>query len=802
MFALAGGVFSAVWRKKNGIIGTLSLELAKLRIEQNLHFAIVVQVEIWKLVPPDSKLFAHSIEGTHTSEWETLEAHLFAVAMRCGEFVTPFGAKPWGEAAGLLHDLGKAKPAFQDKLRGEKNSEPHSGEGARYAQDQLGGLAGKLLAYAIAGHHAGLPNGSTFSSGRPPTPLNERLKQSQLLELPDGVKLPSLAGCIPDPLKAMASTDPFASFKLHFFTRMLFSALTDADFLETERFYDTVENRDSPRGSATTLAGLAEALEAHLAKFEGAKVDVNRLRAEILSHVRKSAAQTPGLFSLTVPTGGGKTLASLAFALDHARLHSLERVIYVIPYMSIVEQTADVFCEALGDKDAVLEHHSSFDWEGLDEPGEAERLKLAAQNWDRPVVVTTAVQFFESLYSNRTSKCRKLHRLAKSVIVLDEAQTLPLRLLRPCLAAIKELARGYGSSVVLCTATQPALLKEDGFNHPEGLTKASVRELAPDPPRLYEALRRVRVQDAGMISDATLAEKIADTQQVLVILNNRRHVRELFESIKGLDGAVHLTTNMTAAHRRAVLAEVKSRLMADLPVRLIATSLIEAGVDVDFAVVWREIAGIDSIAQAAGRCNREGNLARGEVFVFRSDSAHKPPADLQQFAEIGTQVLERHDDPLSLKAVHDYFRHLYWNRDQGLDLGQVGAVTGIMKALSQSGNQFDFPFADIAQAFRIIEDGSLPLLIQGGEWGVPKTLLEELKFNPHAGAIARKFQPYQVQVPLRLRSELLRLGAAEIWRNDEFGEQFVLLTNPVLYDADAGFSAENAEDMGFLEVRG
>jgi len=752
----------------------------------------------------DRELFAHSTKKSDLSDWEPLEAHLLAVAIRSKEFAASFGAGNWGEIVGLLHDLGKAKPAFQAKLRGEKNSEPHSGEGARYAHDQLGGPAGKLLAYSIAGHHAGLPNGSLFSSGRPPTPLGERLKQSPLLELPDGVELPCLEGCIPKSLQGMKPADHFMAFKLHFFTRMLFSALADADFLETERFYDAVENRESLRGTTATLADLAPALEAHLARFDAEKGDVNQLRAKILSHVRKCAAQTPGLFSLAVPTGGGKTLASLAFALDHARRHGLNRVIYVIPYTSIVEQTADVFRNALGDKDAVLEHHSSFDWDELDDPDEAEGLRLAAQNWDRPVVVTTAVQFFESLYANRPSKCRKLHRLAKSVIILDEAQTLPLRLLRPCLAAITELTKGYGASVVLCTATQPALLKEDGFSHPEGLAKAAVRELAPDPPRLYEALRRVRVKDAGVISDAELARKIADTQQVLVILNNRRHVRELFENIRGLDGAVHLTTNMTAAHRRAVLAQIRQRLnpKAPRPVRVIATSLIEAGGDVDFPVVWREVAGIDSIAQAAGRCNREGKLDKGEVFVFCSDSAHKPPADLQQFAEIGAKILARHDDPLSLEAVRDYFKQLYWNRDQGMDMAQVGAVTGIMRALSQSGNQFDFPFADIAQAFRIIEDGSVPLIIQDDEWGVPGGLLEELRFNPHAGSIARQFQPYQVQIRMRFRNELLGKGAAKIWRGEEFGEQFVLLTNTDIYDAEAGLRMSELQDLGFMEVRG
>lgn len=310
---------------------------------------------------------------------------------------------------------------------------------------------GKLIAYGIAGHHAGLPNGVGTSAHRPPTPLQSRIDQADALALPKDVSLPPITAP-PGPIKALPM-DRAANFCLHFFTRMLFSALVDADFLETEAFHDRANHRQSPRGWDGSLDDLAAALDAHLEAFGPPQGRVNELRAKILAHVRAQAPAAPGLFTLTVPTGGGKTLTSLAFALHHARRHGLRRVIYVIPYTSIIEQTADEFRTALGDRDALLEHHSSFDWDGLQDKGEKERIRLAAQNWDRPVIVTTAVQFFESLFANQPSRCRKLHRMARSVIVLDEAQTLPLRLLRPCLAALKELARGYGSSVVLCTAT-------------------------------------------------------------------------------------------------------------------------------------------------------------------------------------------------------------------------------------------------------------------------------------------------------------------------------------------------------------
>ena len=749
-----------------------------------------------------ARLFAHSTHRPDGADWEPLDEHLKAVAERAAAHAALFGVDELARIAGLLHDLGKAKPEFQAYLRGERPSAPHSGEGARYAAERLDAAGiGKLIAYAIAGHHAGLPNGLGPVKGRPATPLCERIRDAARLELPEGIELPPLTG-MPAPLAGLPADD-LASFRLHVLTRMLFSALVDADFLETEAFYDRIEGRRRPRGWRGSLNELRAALEAHLAGFPPPEPGtINAERARILAHVRGRAGLDPGLFTLTVPTGGGKTLTSLAFALDHAIAHGLERVIYVIPYVSIIEQTAEVFRNALGDADAVLEHHASFDWEGLDDDRESERVRLAAQNWDRPVIVTTAVQFFESLFANRPSKCRKLHRLARSVIILDEAQMLPLHLLRPCLAMLKELARGYGASVVLCTATQPALKKGgrgDGFPAPEGLEAAEVTELAPDPPRLYAAFRRVRVQDAGTLDDAALAGELRRHEQVLAIVNNRRHARVLFDMLEGGDGRAILTTWMTPAHRRAVLADVRRRLAEGAPVRLVATSLIEAGVDVDFPVVWREAAGIDSIAQAAGRCNREGERERGEVFVFRTSEDFPPPPELRQFAEIGRQVLERHEDPLSLEAVRDYFREVFWRRGpEALDAAEVGSRRGLMKALKEAGKRLHFPFADIAAGFRLIADGTLPLIIRGGRWGVPEEEMERLRHLPHAGAIARAFQPYQISVAPRLRDRLLRLGAASWWREADFGPQFAVLDNTRLYDEEAGFSPDDAEDLGGL----
>ena len=533
----------------------------------------------------------------------------------------------------------------------------------------------------------------------------------------------------------------------------------------------------------------------HLKDRSGGRTSpINTLRSEVLGHARKQAAQPPGLFTLTVPTGGGKTLTSLAFALDHALRHGLERVIYVIPYMSIIEQTCAVFRAALreGDEDPadfVVEHHSTFDEDRISKAEARDKLRLAMENWDAPIIVTTAVQFFESLFANRPSRCRKLHNIANSVVILDEAQTLPLHLLRPCVAALDELARHWRASVVLCTATQPALSQRDGFA--EGFE--NVRELAPDPPRLYTELKRTRIQDAGTLEDAELAARLRDSPQVLCIVNTRRHAQELYEQLGDAEGSCHLSTLMCAAHRREALEAVRKRLEEGEPVRLVATSLVEAGVDVDFPVVWRAAAGLESIIQAAGRCNREGRRDTGDVFVFEPTGAEgrKPPPAVAQNADAARTILRQFsDDPAALEAIRAYFGHLYWVKgDEALD------SKNIMRMISEQRRRLDFPFETIAREFRLIDEIQVPVVTPwrgaNGKDGTAERLLEKLKHVERPGWIARQLQPYIVQIGRAARDTLLAAGAVEIVREAEFGEQFVRLVNADLYQEDTGLSLEN-----------
>jgi CRISPR-associated endonuclease/helicase Cas3 len=779
-------------------------------------------------------LYAHSLQGRPESDWEPLDEHLRDVAKTAQEFTAKFGAREWGRAAGLLHDIGKAKPEFQDYIRKLRASEPHAAEGGRFAAEHYGpGYAcpplagrqpkdglGRLLAYVIAGHHAGLANGVVTGGGL--TPLTERLKGAvdvRPLFTPTTPRIEKN----PRPLQA-AGNDPFG---WAFFTRMVFSALVDADRLETECWEAGKLGIALDRGWAGQISTLKSALDGYLAEIAlvAEASAINILRAEVLADARAAAVQhTPGLFSLTVPTGGGKTLSSLAFALDHAIKNELDRVIYVIPFTSIVEQTANEFRKALGNANegAILEHHSGFDTEKLNDTKDeensdgSERIRRDTQNWNRPIIVTTAVQFFESLFSNRTGQSRKLHNIARAVVVLDEAQTLPLHLLRPCLAAINELSRGYSTSVVLCTATQPALTKEAGLKAPEALDEKRVREIVAPGRDLFNRLKRVRTVQADTLSDAQLVEALSQTYQALVVVNNRRHARELFELLakSGIEGARHLTTAMTAAHRQHVLADIRLDLdpRTPKPVRLISTSLIEAGVDISFKAVWRAWAGLDQMAQAAGRCNRNGELGPegGVLTIFQPEEidGRKAPPELRQNADAAASVLAQlaGRDPLSKEAVAAYFKELLWRKEIAqLDNVDVGErkLKGIMKATSETAYGLNFCFADIAQAFNFIKDTMVPVIIPATAHavaGAPAEVINALKHadKKFAGGIAKSLQRHIVQIPRSARRNMIDKGAVVI-REKDFGDQFVLLDNLHLYKDTFGLKWD---DPTYRDIEG
>lgn len=724
--------------------------------------------------------YAHSVEGQSKLLWQTLAEHLNATGELAAGFADGFGASRLARAAGMLHDLGKYTSEFQQRLEGGARVD-HSTWGARMAKE-LYPRAWALLAYGIAGHHAGLANGR---NGHYRTSLDDRFNANLPELLPQwkqDLSLPASSTLtLPDGFSVQQERIRFQQSVL---ARMIFSCLVDADFIDTDEFYRRAEGKPSRQPKAPpTLEALHLRLQSRLSRFK-ADSHVNQLRAGILSHVRSGAVLSPGLFSLTVPTGGGKTLASLAFALEHAIRHGLKRVIYVIPFTSIVEQNAEVMREAFGDlgDDAVLEHHSAFIEDAASAFESKEKRRIAMENWDAPIIVTTAVQFFESLFADRPSRCRKLHRIASSVVILDEAQTMPLKLLRPSVAMLGELALNYRSSIVLCTATQPALSASDGFHH--GLQ--DLRELAPDPPKLYEVLRRVDVCHIGALEDEALIGQLGQFDQVLCIVNNRRHARAVYEALSNQEGALHLSTLMYAGHRRHVLAEVRRRLRDGEPCRLVSTSLIEAGVDVDFPVVFRAEAGLDSVAQAAGRCNREGKRPRGEskTLVFATTNPDwAPPVELKQYAQVFREVLRTHGaDLLAPDSVRAYFQALYWQKG-----GAALDAHDLLGMLGQSTHD-SLPFETVAAKFRMIESVMCPIIIpfnpgNGTRIQEVDQALDDLEY---ASGAARRLQPYLVQVPRKAFDVLRKAGAIQAVAAERYGDQFMVLQNSDLYCADFG----------------
>lgn len=678
--------------------------------------------------------YAHT-KGDDPTNWQTLKDHLTSTARLAAEFGQDAGVSELAYIAGIVHDLGKYSQAFQNRLKGAKQRVDHSTAGGKelLAHYPVNKLA-ELLAYCIVGHHAGLPDaGNSFELGQTGT-LRARLNS----EVEDYSAYKSEIDINALQLPTRLPIRPYKKqihFSIQFLTRMVYSALVDADFQDTETFV----SGKKPRGEFESIETLCERFNQFLRRFDNPQNEINRKRTFTLKRCIDMASTAPGFFTLTIPTGGGKTLASMAFALNHAVKHGLKRIIYVIPFTSIIEQNAAVFKECLGEE-YVLEHHSNFDWdqtrerEGGSANGQAEdayvKLKLAAENWDIPVVVTTNVQFFESLFANRSSRCRKLHNLAKSVIIFDEAQMLPREYLLPSMAAVWELVTNYGASAVFCTATQPAV---HNFL-PKGTT---LTELAPDPNELYRFYRRVQVTGLGRLTDDELLERLNDHRQGLCIVNTRRHAKGLYSKLVG-EGRFHLSTLMCPVHRQRKLSEIRKRLQSGQPCRVVSTQVMEAGIDISFPVGYRALAGLDSIIQAGGRVNRESEVPCGNMYVFEpvTDFVKRTPAYIEQGAAVARSIL--HDfstDPTSLEAINAYFEQLYYLQDpHAFDARQI------MACFTDSGLNFE----SVAQRFRFIEDNTIGVIIpfdeQAEQW------IDELETAQYPRSILRKLQIYTVNI--------------------------------------------------------
>ena len=728
------------------------------------------------------------------TEWQLLKVHLESVADSAERNAAKFGSAKLGRLIGLAHDLGKYSGAFQDRLSGKVEKVDHSTAGAKildkHMQKPMQNF-GRALAFVVAGHHGGLPDGNRGA----PNNLPERLQRDGLPNCEaykEEISLPPIELADMKNVPCPKNME-MKAFSASFFIRMLYSCLVDADFLDTERFMEAKKARHRP--GDITMDLLVSRLDEKLAQIaERAKQNpsvINSSRQQILAECCRRAVEKPNFFTLTVPTGGGKTYSSLAFGLRHAVVHKKDRLIYVIPYTSIIEQNAQVFREALerphDQQPIVLEHHSNFEYPEIpfDEWDNREKThRLAAENWDRPLVVTTAVQFFESLFANKGARCRKLHNITNSVIVLDEAQMMPISYMKPCLFALAELVQNYGVTVVFCTATQPKIKEL----LPGGIQPI---EIMSDPQALQTIFKRTTVQYVGKMSDEELADRMSEADQALAIVNTRRHARLLFDKLKTCtDGGVyHLSARMIPIHRTKVLAQFRQDLQNKRLCRVVSTQLIEAGVDVDFSCVYRAAAGVDSIAQAAGRCNREGRLAEGVVTVFLPEK-HGMPKSFEASAAMTRSTVRRladfDGDLLSLGAIEDYFRQLLqFNRDE-LD------QHAIIDMINDGGGELTFPFVQIARSVQLIDSPTVALVVPLDK--KVEDIIEKTAHQPLSAIMARQLQAYTVQI---YSYELQALEKAGVIRR--VGDYLNVLSDMSFYDQQVGLRDAN-EVMAPQEV--
>jgi CRISPR-associated endonuclease/helicase Cas3 len=772
-------------------------------------------------------IYARPKDGAQDkSAWQTLEDHLTGVAEIAESFASKFGSGAIAKAAGYLHDLGKAAPEFQEYLEqaalqdADKSiscSIHHSEAGAAWAVERFGNAGfgpflGTTLAYLIAGHHAGLPDYNTDGQAS----LNYRLARGKgnLAAIRDAVSafsalLESSASALEKAAKpipsCMRSTEDY-----HLWVRFLFSTLVDADRIDAEKF-----DRPTPAIQQTfcSLKELKERfdryMDEHFRYTEGADLEdeaakLSKLRNDVLLDCRRAGQfeTSSSRFTLTVPTGGGKTLASMAFALERAVAQDLERIIYVIPYTSIIEQTADVFRKIFGTEN-IVEHHSNIDYKESDD-SLSQKMNRAAENWDAPIILTTNVQFFESLYSAKASRCRKIHRIANSVVILDEAQLLKPELLSPCVDVLNRLSESYRTTILLSTATQPAeaLSELDRICRTRTPPKKllETKAIISDPSRLYSNLARVRYNfddSKEPHSWEEIADQLEEHDEVLCVVNTRRDCRDLYDILKEREKArlidygeegqcsetIHLSALMCGEHRSKVIKTLRERLEENRtistkkPLRVISTQLIEAGVDLDFPVVFRALAGLDSIVQAAGRCNREGRLGAkgGLVRVFAP--LKQAPQGLLRKGEDAMRALLRRAmlDMDRLETYDDYFKHFYSSLNN-LD------EKNVIKRLSCniSNNSFEAPFRTVGEEFKIIEDDcSCPVVVQYGEGA---ELIEQFRQGNFRLRHFRRLQRFSVNIPRHELEKLTKEGKVEEILPDLFVQAV-----PNLYDDDFGF---------------
>lgn len=728
----------------------------------------------------DSCFIAHSTDDGRKPQ--TLSDHLNHVSLLAGKFGESLGLKEATALIGLYHDIGKYSDEFQKYIRGERTAKvDHSTAGAQlfYREKKSLRLLSLIGAFCIAGHHAGIPDwgGKGDFSGINRT-LQARLKKdipdysNYMKEMvnPQGISFIPGKDIQKDPVR------------IALLIRMIFSCLVDADFLDTENF---MNHGTIMRGHFHEIPYLWELFQKELERkgFFNPQTPLNRKRTDIISRCIESADMGDRIYSLTVPTGGGKTLSSLAFALRHAAIKGKQRIIYVIPYTSIIEQTADVFREFLPRQD-IIEAHSQAGYDDSDES--MEKRRLAAENWDAPVIVTTNVQFFESLFSNRTSKCRKLHNIGNSVIVFDEAQMFPVNSMKPVMKALQGLSDDWNCTLLLCSATQPPLGQ---------FLEEKPHEIMNHINEMYRFFRRVQYKNEGLLEYADIADAMSAKDQILCVCTTKGEAEKIFDSLRGRinksEGLYYLSTQLCPIHRKHVISRIKADLKAGRKCRVVSTSVISVGVDIDFPAVYLEMTGLDSIIQGAGRCNRNGKHTWKEsvAHVFTTEKNQKSHFMQQekQAAEIAEKI---HPDISSPQAISTYFHELYNAKEAILDKKDIIGLSS------------NLAFETIGKEMKLIEDFTKSVFIPWNEEA--KHLELELRQGIRTRELMRKASLYMINVQSSVKSQVP--GLYEQLRDDGFieplDEEMAILTEPAwnqgIYDKIKGLTYIHKEGMGVM----
>ena len=734
-----------------------------------------------------------------------LSEHLNSVARIAGEFASEFGNNDWAELAGYLHDLGKYHPDWQKYIRRETgyydenahienngNRPNHSTAGAVLPFIKFkNSPAAKLLAYVIGGHHSGLPDWY----GQ----LDKRIYDEEVkLNTADLDKISNIEEAKEFISKNIPSSTPSiiknnendSKEYLHLWVRMLFSCLVDADFLDTEKYMD-----NTVRGGYDSIEHLKNKFDNYI-QTKKSDSEINKKRNDILNQCIEKSKLQPGFFSLTVPTGGGKTLSSMAFALNHALHHNKKRIIVAIPYTSIIEQTAKVFKYGsdideeielrkqqgnfLFGEDQVVEHHSN-----IDPDEETSKNRLASENWDAPIIVTTNVQLFESLFVNKTSACRKLHNIVNSIIILDEAQMLPPQYLKPILSALKGLVKYFGVTVLFMSATLPAFKGKIGTEPVSFTGIEDITEIIDDPEELAKDFKRVNIhfpEDLSKKSDWNyIAEQLKEYKQVLCIVNTKNDCRKLHSLMP--EETYHLSTFMCGEERSEKISEIKNKLKKDETIRVISTQLVEAGVDIDFPVVYRALSGLDSIAQAAGRCNRENKLLeRGKVVVFVPPNP-SPSGHLRKAEDACKSIIRNKNyQKFTPDLYTEYFKYFYSNLNS-FDKADFES------RLVRNASDFNFAFKEFAEKFYLIDSHkqqSIIVMYENTKNGNLQ-LIEQLKCPGPNKDLIRKLQRYTVNVYEHIFNKIRENNLIELING------YWVQSDPILYKPGLGLLA-NDED--------